>query len=499
MLLFEILALCTILQIIVQRTISKKIIAYTSEVEDEEGLAIYQHLTVSQTYHSQSHNMHDIIVKHIVITNTTSSNQRNASKNQIFLIPTTTVFYNVILDILPSLNLSTNASVLFDSAYGNMERTRAFFGMLPVFLNFVEIQSSLNSLQKQLQDVAAFERVIIVAKTTTTAVMVAREDIKPFQCEECLVDLLWIRPYATGIPNMHNLREFLVNRETGLKLNYSFRSWEELDVAFYFDVMDFVFEVFNKTLNHISYSCSSSPTETFFVFDDALVELTRPEYGAFKQLNASTFYQDVRAKVFRIERSSSTKETYSKQIASWTVANKVELLYGSFDVDIKTIRTYRIVTALQSPFVQLSGDPEKPYEGLCIDLIDMIREELNFTYTIYEVEDGIYGSIEQDGRWNGLIGDLVSGSADIALAALSATAERGLAVDFTLPYYKPVGIAILMKKPDVSYSMFEFTEVLEWQVWLSIAVAYLLASITLRLFDKLSPYSNTNKRERKMQ
>ncbi|CAJ0597642.1 unnamed protein product [Cylicocyclus nassatus] len=210
------------------------------------------------------------------------------------------------------------------------------------------------------------------------------------------------------------------------------------------------------------------------------------------------YSMDVRAKVFRIE-SSSTKETYSKEIASWTVANKVELLYGNIDVDINTIKTYRIVTALQPPFVQLSGDPEKPYEGFCIDLIDMICEELNFTYTIYEVEDGLFGAIDQSGNWNGLIAALVSGSADIALASLSATPERELAVDFTLPYYRPVGTAILMKKQDVRYSMFEFTEVLEWQVWLSIAAAYLLASITLRLFDKFSPYSNTNKKEKKMQ
>ncbi|VDK64422.1 unnamed protein product [Cylicostephanus goldi] len=35
----------------------------------------------------------------------------------------------------------------------------------------------------------------------------------------------------------------------------------------------------------------------------------------------------------------------------------------------------------------------------------MIAEKLNFTYTIYEVEDGLFGG-EQDGNWNGLIGAL---------------------------------------------------------------------------------------------
>ncbi|CAJ0597645.1 unnamed protein product [Cylicocyclus nassatus] len=174
MLLLENLALYIILETTIQGTISKEIIAYISTDEDEEGLAIYRHLNLSQTYHSHIHDMHNISVEHTVITNTTSSDEHNASKNQIFLIPTTTVFYNVILDILPSLNLSTNASVLFDSAYANMGKTREFFNMLPVFVNFVEIQSSPNKLQKQLQNIAAFERVIVVARTTT-AVMVVKE------------------------------------------------------------------------------------------------------------------------------------------------------------------------------------------------------------------------------------------------------------------------------------------------------------------------------------
>lgn len=53
----------------------------------------------------------------------------------------------------------------------------------------------------------------------------------------------------------------------------------------------------------------------------------------------------------------------------------------------------------------------------------------------------------------------VSGSADIALAPLSVTAERENDVDFTVPYYDLVGTTILMKKADTEYSLFKFMEV----------------------------------------
>lgn len=48
----------------------------------------------------------------------------------------------------------------------------------------------------------------------------------------------------------------------------------------------------------------------------------------------------------------------------------------------------------------------------------MIREDLNFTYDLYIVPDGKFGAVEQTGNWNGMIGQLISGEADIALGPL---------------------------------------------------------------------------------
>jgi hypothetical protein len=45
----------------------------------------------------------------------------------------------------------------------------------------------------------------------------------------------------------------------------------------------------------------------------------------------------------------------------------------------------------------------------------MIKDDLNFTYELYLVPDGKFGAMEQTGNWNGMIGQLVSGEADIAL------------------------------------------------------------------------------------
>ncbi|MFH4984366.1 hypothetical protein AB6A40_011075 [Gnathostoma spinigerum] len=84
---------------------------------------------------------------------------------------------------------------------------------------------------------------------------------------------------------------------------------------------------------------------------------------------------------------------------------------------------------------------------------------IGFTYTLFEVGDKHYGTVDENGLWNGLIGAVTSGFADIALAPLSVTAEREDVVDFTLPYYDLVGISVLMRKPAVDNSLFKFMKV----------------------------------------
>ena len=70
-------------------------------------------------------------------------------------------------------------------------------------------------------------------------------------------------------------------------------------------------------------------------------------------------------------------------------------------------------------------------------------------YELYLAPDGEYGEKDEAGNWNGVVGELVSGRADIGLAALNVMAEREKVIDFTIPYYDTMGFTILMKKPKV--------------------------------------------------
>jgi len=84
------------------------------------------------------------------------------------------------------------------------------------------------------------------------------------------------------------------------------------------------------------------------------------------------------------------------------------------------------------------------YDGLLTDLLTELSMSLGFTYTIKPVSDGRYGTVATNGNWNGMIGEVLSGEADIAVADMTITAARESVVDF-VPYMS-LGLGILYNK-----------------------------------------------------
>jgi len=49
------------------------------------------------------------------------------------------------------------------------------------------------------------------------------------------------------------------------------------------------------------------------------------------------------------------------------------------------------------------------YEGYVADIASEVAERVGIEYTLQPVRDGKYGSQEDDGSWNGMIGELIRG------------------------------------------------------------------------------------------
>ncbi|KAK1156006.1 glutamate receptor ionotropic, kainate 4-like isoform X1 [Acipenser oxyrinchus oxyrinchus] len=185
-----------------------------------------------------------------------------------------------------------------------------------------------------------------------------------------------------------------------------------------------------------------------------------------------------------------------RQIGQWhseeglTMEKKLHTLNVS---DTLFNTTLIITTILENPYVMLRPkhqelEGNERYEGFCVDMLKELADILKFNYKIQLVGDGVYGVSEANGSWTGMVGELISRKADLAVAGLTITAEREKVIDFSKPFMT-LGISImyrmhLSRRP----GYFSFLDPFSPGVWLFMLLAYLAVSCVLFLVARLTPY-----------
>ncbi|XP_025421709.1 glutamate receptor ionotropic, kainate 3-like isoform X2 [Sipha flava] len=160
--------------------------------------------------------------------------------------------------------------------------------------------------------------------------------------------------------------------------------------------------------------------------------------------------------------------------------------------------SFIVITALTQPYgmVKLSSNTlegNDRYEGFGIDLIKELSEMSGFNYTFIIQEDSNSGyKDEKTKKWSGMIGEVIDGRADLAVADITITRQREHDVDFTSPFMN-LGISILYKKSTKSSpSLFSFLAPFSSFVWLWVITAYCGVSVLLFIMARISPYEWTN-------
>merc|ERR1719348_430260 len=109
-----------------------------------------------------------------------------------------------------------------------------------------------------------------------------------------------------------------------------------------------------------------------------------------------------------------------------------------------TGKTLKVATIENAPF--LARNEGGVSTGYIVDLLNELSKQLKFYYTLDFVKDGRYGAFNKStGSWSGMVGAVVEGAADIAIADITITSRREQAVDFTYPFMDS-GIGLLYKK-----------------------------------------------------
>ncbi|KAF5287636.1 hypothetical protein FQA39_LY15839 [Lamprigera yunnana] len=161
---------------------------------------------------------------------------------------------------------------------------------------------------------------------------------------------------------------------------------------------------------------------------------------------------------------------------------------------LRSLQKQKIVVSskLVDPYLMESNAPHTTeslssrYEGYAVDLIELIARELNFTY-VFTITESNGNYDESSGMWNGVVGDVINGVAQLGICDLTITHQRRQVVDFSNPFMT-LGISILYKKPSAGETnMFAFIDPLAEDVWMYTATAYLGVSIVLYLIARMAP------------
>ncbi|XP_017275207.1 glutamate receptor 1a isoform X3 [Kryptolebias marmoratus] len=187
-----------------------------------------------------------------------------------------------------------------------------------------------------------------------------------------------------------------------------------------------------------------------------------------------------------------------KKVGYWNEEERyvttASLMRASNDTYGLLNRTYIVTTILESPYVMLKKNHEQlvgndKYEGYIVELAAEIAKHVGYQYKLKIVSDGKYGARDPETKmWNGMVGELVYGKADLAVAPLTITLVREEVIDFSKPFMS-LGISIMIKKPTKSKpGVFSFLDPLAYEIWMCIVFAYIGVSVVLFLVSRFSPY-----------
>ncbi|XP_063881241.1 glutamate receptor ionotropic, kainate 3-like isoform X2 [Scylla paramamosain] len=200
-------------------------------------------------------------------------------------------------------------------------------------------------------------------------------------------------------------------------------------------------------------------------------------------VNATSYLREDEG-VRRIELLLSTGQSAAERERRVTMQRKAktkELLEG---------HVMTIVLKHRLPYVSLKLDGRRVLgaSGILIELLHSLTRLYNFSYTMKLPDDDQWGSINSEGKWNGMVGEVHRYEMDMALGPTSITEEREKAIDFTTPFdFEPwdIMIAAAGENVDLATFLMPFNDL----VWVGLLVSWaLVGSLTVLLSHPLSGF-----------
>ncbi len=102
-------------------------------------------------------------------------------------------------------------------------------------------------------------------------------------------------------------------------------------------------------------------------------------------------------------------------------------------------------------------------EGMYPEIFLELQRLLNFSFSLSVPADRQYGTMQSDGTWNGMIGMLADGEADLSASDFTLSRERAAVVDFLTPLTE-THLRLVVRNPSDAANWGVYLNPLTWQV-----------------------------------
>ncbi|XP_067682760.1 glutamate receptor ionotropic, kainate 2-like [Haliotis asinina] len=190
-------------------------------------------------------------------------------------------------------------------------------------------------------------------------------------------------------------------------------------------------------------------------------------------------------KVLGTSHSGTNVETVGYIGRDYSVKVKHPLYHANNDVFHN--RTLIVGTLEWAPFViKKVENGSVKFDGLCIQLLEELAKQLNFSYTLVEPPDREWSRV-LNGSWTGLVKLLIDGEADVVVAPMSVSKSRASAIDFTVPYFYVQSALILSKQDPNTNKWLTLLSLFRYEVLVCILVSLIFSTVFLFLIEEVTP------------
>ncbi|GFO10385.1 glutamate receptor ionotropic, kainate 3 [Plakobranchus ocellatus] len=182
-------------------------------------------------------------------------------------------------------------------------------------------------------------------------------------------------------------------------------------------------------------------------------------------------------------------------VARWTNEQGFQTvegpLYRNTFRDFSNSKDKLIVSTREAPpfVIKVKSGTEITFEGLCIDILDELAARLSFNYTIVEVEDEKWGSMDENKEWNGVVRQVMDKKASIGVGPISLMSDREKVVDYTTPYAEEGTVFMTLKPGMDKKAFFQLFRPFQLIVWIFLVLMTVGFMFAIYIVEGTSPFS----------